>query len=146
MRNTQRLYFSLRKVNRLPQHTLKQSNKVTSVDEAYNAIKEESKAVLANSRQKVFGVDAQLRAEYEEIERVRGDYEQACKTAEEQGTMPPSNKGVELRTTDELYAELETQQANLAMNLNTNPGVVEQYEKRKKEVRHWLFYCHLSPL
>lgn len=107
------------------------------MDEAYNAIKEKSKAVLADSRQKVFGIEPELRAEYEEIEQVRSEYEKACKTAEEQGTTPPPSDGVELRTMDELHAELETQQANLEMNLNTNPGVVEQYEKRKKEVSDW---------
>jgi hypothetical protein len=106
----------------------------TLVDADYNAIKERSKAILADSRQKVFGVTPELRTEYEAIEQTRTEYERACKVAEENGTTPPDSKGVELRATEELYAELETQEANLAMNLNTNPGVVEQYEKRKKEV------------
>ena len=38
----------------------------------------------------------------------------------------------------ELREELETQQANLDLNLATNPGVVEQYEKRKRDVSGWL--------
>jgi chromosome segregation ATPase len=79
-------------------------------------------------------LEPDLRAEYEEIEQRRTEYEKECKKAETDGSTPPSNEGVELRSTDELRAELDTQQAKLEMNLNTNPGVVEQYEKRKKEV------------
>lgn len=36
---------------------------------------------------------------------------------------------------EELQAELATQQANLEMIMQTNPGVIEQYEKRQAEVR-----------
>jgi structural maintenance of chromosomes protein 5 len=99
--------------------------------------------VLADSRQKVFGVSPELRAEYEVIEQTRTEYERACKVAEEEGKTPPDAKDVELRSTEELQAELETQEANLAMNLNTNPGVVEQYEKRKKEVSNQPCYLVL---
>lgn len=38
------------------------------------------------------------------------------------------------RTVDQLRADLEVQQANLEMIMQTNPGVIEQYEKRKAEV------------
>jgi multidrug resistance efflux pump len=98
------------------------------------AIKEKSKAVLEKSRKMVFNSEAELKADYETIHQARNDYDAALKEAEERGTALPPTEGVELRTTDELHAELETQEANLEMNLNTNPGVVEQYEKRKKEV------------
>lgn len=40
---------------------------------------------------------------------------------------------------EELRAELEVQQASLDMILLTNPGVVEQYERRKEEV------CRVEP-
>jgi chromosome segregation ATPase len=103
------------------------------VDKAYNAIKGESKQVLEVSREKVFGASEELREGYEKIERRRTEYEKAYNKAEQDGTTPPPSTDVELRSTEELQAELETQQANLEMNLNTNPGVVEQYEKRKKE-------------
>jgi structural maintenance of chromosomes protein 5 len=107
------------------------------VNKAYNAIKEKSQQVLEVSRQKVFALEPELREEYGEIEQTRIEYDNACKKAEKDGTAPPSGEGVELRSTEELRAELETQQANLEMNLNTNPGVVEQYEKRKKDVSKW---------
>ncbi|KAI6040437.1 hypothetical protein EDC04DRAFT_1511156 [Pisolithus marmoratus] len=38
------------------------------------------------------------------------------------------------RTVDQLRAELETQKANLDLIMITNPGVVEQYERRKAEI------------
>lgn len=43
------------------------------------------------------------------------------------------------RTVEQLRAELDTQQASLDMILLTNPGVVEQYERRKEEV------CRVEP-
>jgi chromosome segregation ATPase len=97
-------------------------------------IKDKSKAILEQSRKMVFNSEPELKADYEAIHQARNDYDATLKEAEERGTVPPPTEGVELRTTNELHAELETQEANLEMNLNTNPGVVEQYEKRKKEV------------
>ncbi|KAI6127379.1 hypothetical protein EDD16DRAFT_283257 [Pisolithus croceorrhizus] len=38
------------------------------------------------------------------------------------------------RTVDQLRAELETQKANLDLIMITNPGVVDQYERRKAEI------------
>ncbi|KAF9226823.1 P-loop containing nucleoside triphosphate hydrolase protein [Gyrodon lividus] len=38
------------------------------------------------------------------------------------------------RTVEQLRADLEVQQANLEMIMQTNPGVVEQYERRKAEI------------
>lgn len=38
------------------------------------------------------------------------------------------------RTVEELRAELEVQKANLDMIMQTNPGVMEQYERRKTEI------------
>ena len=76
----------------------------------------------------------ELREAYDEIEGRRIAYNSDLKAAEENNTTPPSSEDVELRNTEQLEADLETQKAALEMNLNTNPGVVEQYEKRKKEV------------
>jgi hypothetical protein len=61
-------------------------------------------------------------------------YDKEVTAAEEQGRPPPPPDGVDLRSLDELQAELDTQRAALELNLNTNPGVVEQYEKRKRDV------------
>ncbi|KIJ69821.1 hypothetical protein HYDPIDRAFT_78852 [Hydnomerulius pinastri MD-312] len=40
------------------------------------------------------------------------------------------------RTVEQLRAELEVQRANLDMIMQTNPGVVEQYERRKAEIEN----------
>lgn len=104
------------------------------VDQAYNAIKAESKVALDKSKEVLRGVTPELRAEYQVIEDARVQYERDLATAEQDELSPPSTEGVDLRSLDELQAELETQQANLDLNLATNPGVVEQYEKRKRDV------------
>jgi hypothetical protein len=105
-----------------------------SVNKTYNNIKDASKKILDISRKKVFGVEPELREEYELIEQKRTEYDKACEQAAANGAPPPPVDGVELRSAEELEAELQIQEANLEMNLNTNPGVVEQYEKRKQEV------------
>ncbi|KAE9388443.1 hypothetical protein BT96DRAFT_782413, partial [Gymnopus androsaceus JB14] len=64
----------------------------------------------------------------------REEYEVACTAAKENGTAPPSTKGVDLRLADECRAELETQEAQLELVSKTQPGVIEQYEKRKRDV------------
>ncbi|KAF5388335.1 hypothetical protein D9615_000804 [Tricholomella constricta] len=104
------------------------------MDEEFRAIKIESKAALEESREVMNAADPELREQYNEIEAARTKYEKDVTAAEENGMTPPSAAGVDLRTLDELQAALETQRANLDLNLNTNPGVVEQYEKRKRDI------------
>jgi structural maintenance of chromosomes protein 5 len=104
------------------------------VDQAFNAVKAASKQALDDSRLILNGVSPELREEYQAIEDVRAQYDKDVAVAEKEGLSPPSPEGVDLRSLDELRAELETQQANLDLNLATNPGVVEQYEKRKRDV------------
>ncbi|KAG9317772.1 hypothetical protein JVU11DRAFT_1992 [Chiua virens] len=41
---------------------------------------------------------------------------------------------VHVKTVEDLEAELEVEKANLEMIMQTNPGVIEQYEKRKAEI------------
>lgn len=90
---------------------------------------------LSESRAVVAGVSDELRDEYRAIEDARSDWEKNAKAADEEGQPRPSTEGIELRNLDELQAELDIQRANLDLNLTTNPGVVEQYEKRKRDVR-----------
>lgn len=104
------------------------------VDDAFQAIKAESKIILDKSRRIIAGVAPELREEYSRVEALRVQYDNELAAAEKNGTTPPSAEGVDVRTLEELKAELETQRANLELNLNTNPGVVEQYEKRKRDV------------
>ncbi|KAH0588207.1 hypothetical protein H2248_006920 [Termitomyces sp. 'cryptogamus'] len=104
------------------------------VDEEFRAIKGRSKAALEESREVVQNVEEDLREQYNEIEAKRTQYDRDLTAAEANGTTPPSADGVDVRTVDELQAELNRQQAKLELNLNTNPGVVEQYEKRKRDI------------
>ena len=86
-------------------------------------------------------IDPALRDEYQHIEAVRAVYDKALVSAEQNGTTPPSSEGVDIRTVDELQAELGKQQANLELNFATDGGVVEQYEKRKRQVRRSQLSC-----
>lgn len=104
-------------------------------DQAYNAVKAESKRALDDSKLVLNEVTPELREEYQVIENVRLQYERELNAAKENGLPLPPTEGVDLRTSEELREELETQRANLDLNLASNPGVVEQYEKRKREVR-----------
>ena len=104
------------------------------VDQAYNAIKAQSKTALDKSKEVLREATPELRAEYHVIEEARVQYERDLAVAERDELSPPSTEGIDLRTLDELQSDLETQQANLDLNLATNPGVVEQYEKRKRDV------------
>ncbi|KAK2463737.1 hypothetical protein APHAL10511_004230 [Amanita phalloides] len=104
------------------------------VDNLYKRVKQESKLLLEESRAVVAGIDADLREEYDEIERKRMEYDKALRAAEQEGCTPPSAEGVDVRSLDELQAELATQQANLELNMMTHPGVIEQYERRKQEI------------
>ncbi|SRR6266576_4082876 len=105
-----------------------------TVDNAYRRVKQESKVLLEQSRDVVSRMNPELREEYNEIESKRLEYDKACRAAQQEGRRPPSAEGVDVRSLEELQTELETQKANLELNLMTNPGVVEQYERRKQEV------------
>jgi hypothetical protein len=104
------------------------------VDQAFNAVKAASKEALDESKLVLNEATPELREEYQVIENVRAQYDRELAAAEKGGRSPPSPEDVDLRTLEELRAELETQRANLDLNLATNPGVVEQYEKRKRDV------------
>lgn len=116
------------------------------VDEEFRAIKTRSKAALEESREVVQNSEEDLREQYNEIETKRAQYDRDLAEAEARGTTPPSAEGVDVRTVDELQAELDRQQAKLELNLNTNPGVVEQYEKRKRDVSNHLICVVIAML
>ncbi|KIL63939.1 hypothetical protein M378DRAFT_78988 [Amanita muscaria Koide BX008] len=104
------------------------------VDEAYKRVKEESKVLLDVSRDVVSKLAPDIRADYDEVENRRTEYEKARRVAEQEGTTPPASEGVDVRSLDELKEDLETQKANLELNSITNPGIIEQYERRKEEI------------
>lgn len=109
------------------------------VNKSFQKIKTESKAILERSRNVLAAASEEIQNEYKDIEEVRLRYEKELELATKQGLPEPDASGVDFRTVDELQAELETQRANLDMNLNTNPGVVEEYEKRKQDVRGFIY-------
>ncbi|TFK69418.1 hypothetical protein BDN72DRAFT_614626 [Pluteus cervinus] len=94
--------------------------------DAYNAL-EETRGIITEAEE-------DLRKEYDAIEAARTAYDKQLNEARDDGSTPPSAEGVDLRSLDELEAELQTQQTNLDLNLQTNPGIVEQYEKRKRDI------------
>lgn len=47
---------------------------------------------------------------------------------------PPDRSAVDFRTVDELKAELATQQAKLDLTMNTNQHIVDEFEKRKRDI------------
>ncbi|KAJ6604030.1 hypothetical protein B0H10DRAFT_2229461 [Mycena sp. CBHHK59/15] len=105
------------------------------IDSEFKKLKDKSRTLLGESKELLNDLPDDLREEYQEMETERLAHEQGVEKAEQDGTTPPApSDKVDLRSLDELQAELELQQANLDMNMNTNPGVVEQYEKRKRDI------------
>ncbi|PCH40750.1 nucleoside triphosphate hydrolase protein [Wolfiporia cocos MD-104 SS10] len=82
-------------------------------NKAYEVAKQDSKAKLELSKEKLESVDDELRDRFREMEH---DGQASAMSAEQ------------------VRAELETKQAQLEMNLHTNGGVVEQYKKRQAEI------------
>ena len=122
------------------------------VNDEFQRIKAESKEILQRSRDTVAAAPDDVKDEYTALESARMEWEKEAKEAKEQGLPPPDDAHIDQRRVEELEAELEQQQAELEMNLGTNPGVVEQYEKRKRDVSglgffsmilrvDWLTYC-----
>lgn len=116
------------------------------MNKTFQKIKAESKLILERSRHVLAAASEDIQKEYSTIEEVRLLYEKELTLAKKQGLPEPDASGVDFRTVDELQAELETQRANLDMNLNTNPGVVEEYEKRKQDVRVFFYQLNFFPL
>lgn len=73
--------------------------------------------------------------EYRVIETRRLRWEADVKEASANGQPEPSREEVDLRTLEQLKEELDRQKAALEITLASNPGVVEAYEKRLKDVR-----------
>ena len=121
------------------------SNFFYQVNKTFQKSKTESKQILERSRHDLAAASEEIQKEYGIIEEVRLVYEKNVELAKEKGLPEPDASGVDFRTVDELQAELETQRANLDMNLNTNPGVVEEYEKRKRDVSVFLLAIFFWP-
>ncbi|PBK65782.1 P-loop containing nucleoside triphosphate hydrolase protein [Armillaria solidipes] len=103
-------------------------------DEAFKEIKSESKQLLLESRTAIDNCEPDINTLYEDIQSARFQYEKELEDAEAAGKTPPSDEGIDLRSTEELEAEFDAQKAQLEIMLNTNPGVIEEYEKRKRDI------------
>ena len=104
-------------------------------------MKKETTLILERGRVALDENTPEVQEQYKQIEKDRVEYETAVKEAEEKGLAPPKvPDSIDMRSSEELQAELATQRAKLDITLNTNPGVIEQYEKRKRDVRHCSFF------
>jgi len=106
-------------------------------------VKAQSKEILEESRRVLNEASPEVREEYNGIEEVRLRYESEEKEAKEKGLTPPDGSGVDFRTVDELKAELATQQAKLDLTMNTNQHIVDEFEKRKRDVS-FFFLTHFT--
>ncbi|KAF7362946.1 Structural maintenance of chromosomes protein 5 [Mycena venus] len=105
------------------------------IDEHFLKTKAEAKVLGLRSQEVLTEVSEELSEECKKREMARNAYESAVAEAEKNGEAPPQpGEDVDSRSLEELQAELEKQEADLEMNMNTNPGVVEQYEKRKRDI------------
>ncbi len=110
------------------------------VTEQFAQVKKETTLILERGRVALDENTPEVQEQYKQIEKDRVEYETAVKEAEEKGLAPPKvPDSIDMRSSEELQAELATQRAKLDITLNTNPGVIEQYEKRKRDVRHGSF-------
>ncbi|TFK43988.1 P-loop containing nucleoside triphosphate hydrolase protein [Crucibulum laeve] len=103
------------------------------VDAQFKKIKAESHDMLTKSQNILKEAPEDLKEEYMAIEKRRLAYEKALAESQENGT-PPNPDGVEQRTLEELQSDLETERASLDLVLGTNPGVLEEYEKRQRDI------------
>lgn len=93
--------------------------------------KKSANAKAQECRNSLDELEPNVRAEYDEIEEKRAQYDEAMAQGTELG-FPVEE--VDLRTSEELDAELNQRRADLELNNATNGNVVETYERRKKEV------------
>lgn len=111
------------------------------VNEEYKRLKATTQEILAESKAIVEAADAanpEIYEEFNEIGRIRMEWDQEVKEANDAGRTPPPGDHIEQRSAEQLEADLEEQRNRLELNLNTNPGVIEQYERRKQEVSNFI--------
>ncbi|KAF7432634.1 Structural maintenance of chromosomes protein 5 [Pleurotus ostreatus] len=109
------------------------------VNEEYKRLKATTQVILAESKAIVEAADAanpEIYEEFNEIGRIRMEWDQEVKEANDAGRTPPPGDHIEQRSAEQLEADLEEQRNRLELNLNTNPGVIEQYERRKQEIEN----------
>ncbi|KAJ7078123.1 P-loop containing nucleoside triphosphate hydrolase protein [Mycena belliarum] len=114
------------------QLALAEFNKINA---EYEKLKVQTTTLLEQCKELLEDQPEEMRKEYQETESARLAYQKAVAQAKkDDAPLPEPDENVDLRSMEELQTELEKQEANLEMNMNTNPGVVEQYEKRKRDI------------
>ncbi|KAF5338055.1 hypothetical protein D9758_014238 [Tetrapyrgos nigripes] len=109
-------------------------DKWKAVDKEYLRAKDITKEALDFSRDTLSAAGPELVAKWEERQMAWRAYFEAKAEAESNGAEVPSAEGVDLRSADELEDELQRQQAKLELTNKSNPGVVEQFERRKRDI------------
>ncbi|KAJ7594061.1 P-loop containing nucleoside triphosphate hydrolase protein [Mycena floridula] len=99
------------------------------VDELFHKRKDESAVALERSKAVIGALKGDIKEEYGELRQKRAEYDNALQRGEN-----PDPTDVDLRSLEELVEELENQKAKLELTIEANPGVVEQYEKRKRDI------------
>lgn len=115
----------------------------TVVDTEFRKIKADSVAILQQSRDIVSEAREDIAEEYRKIEEARVAYDRDLEASKADGTAPPDPTNVELRSLEELQTDLANQKSTLDITLQANAGVVEQYDKRQKDVRSLNFLLML---
>jgi structural maintenance of chromosomes protein 5 len=98
------------------------------VDKLYREAKSQSKEKLDHSRDVLENCDPEIREKYDELDKARVEWEQVAGDYD----VPPSR--IESRNAEQLRTDLEAKHQELEMHMQTNPGVVEQFKRREKEV------------
>ncbi|KAJ7595202.1 P-loop containing nucleoside triphosphate hydrolase protein [Mycena floridula] len=95
----------------------------------YQERKTASEEALQRVQEVIGDLEGEIKDEFHAVKDVRAAYDSALA----QGRNPDS-EGVDLRTLDELNQALADQEAKLDFVMATNPGVLEQYENRKRAI------------
>lgn len=107
----------------------------TLVNQAFTKMKAEVAGLFDVAREKAEELDDETEAK-KRLRKMQSDlaeYDQKVKAAKQNGGPLPDTEGIELRTAAEIEEALGTLRTNLDMIISTNPGVLEEYEKRQRD-------------
>ncbi|KAH6912408.1 hypothetical protein BKA70DRAFT_1421971 [Coprinopsis sp. MPI-PUGE-AT-0042] len=109
------------------------------VNQAFAKMKVEVVGLLDVAKEKAEALDDETEAK-ERLRKMQSDlaeYDRQVKAAKQNGGPLPDTEGIELRTAAEIEEALGTFRTNLDMIISTNPGVLEEYEKRQRDIERY---------
>jgi len=123
---------------------------IATVHARYSELKEAAKEALQASKERS-ELEDELMDRAAEIEHRRGIYDTALALWKRGEGPEPSKDGVDLRGVEELEAALQEQHVLLDMASSANPAIMEEYEKRERDVSPFLphglkIWFHVSDL